>query len=507
MSTPVPNWALIALVRARPRLDWYAYVDSIGMFLMYAMVFATYALGCATLCLEGAPLKFWRALVQCWPQLLLQVVGREPDAAHSRRIIFLFLCVVLVFVTVWGYVQAHKAFKAFRGLVAFSRAPSLPSVSAHDFLHVSLPLWLLPDVVDTPSPTTVLDVVQEYESAHKPLREAIAACIADAQEDPSPAIGIRISLAERLTVSLVGRDGKQETTTLHTDSWSALVAYLALQPRGAWVPRKKLLKEVYGGTSAAEYSLFRVHVGRINDFLTTVAMEVELLSQGVTDTDGPVRKITVFERAKDEQPVVRLLPACEVAVFPRLASLQESVMALKADAEHPGCLSREELNRRCSEVMQSYGKGFLAEHQPFNTIWPWAREWYITYRDMCLFVLEYAAERNSAYAADQRLTDDEQAESMSHAAQCYGWYALVASGIIPKVGDGEQALRQCLTIYRDLEDRSAAEDVYEAYAEQMLQKDGWWKPSPETTQVWLEVTAQSDLSRRSRKRRSTGRKE
>jgi len=365
---------------------------------------------------------------------------------------------------------------------------------------------LLPDVIADPSPTTVLDLVQDYESAHKPLREDIAACIADAQEDPSAAIGIRISLAERLTVSLVGQDGKQETTALNTDSWSALVAYLALQPRGAWVSRKKLLKEAYGGTSAAEYSLFRVHVGRINDFLTTVAMEAGLLSQGVTDTDGPVRKITLFEQANDEQPVVRLLPACEVTVFPRLISLQERVTATKADAEHPDCFSREELNRRCSEALQSYGKGLLAEHQPFNRIWPWARESYSTYRDMCLFVLEYAAERNSAYAADQRLTDDEQAESMSQAAQCYGWYALVASGIIPKVGDGEQALQRCLTIYRDLIDRSAAEDVYQAYAEQMMQKDGWWKPSPETTHVWLEVTAQSDLGRRSRKRRSTRRK-
>ena len=94
--------------------------------------------------------------------------------------------------------------------------------------------------------------------------------------------------------------------------------------------------------------------------------------------------------------------------------------------------------------MQNYGRGYLAEHQAPKTPWPWARDRYIEYRDKCLYCLKHAAQREWAAAQNQR--GNERYEAIRQCALFYGWFAVVASGIVPilHIEEAEEALCKSL---------------------------------------------------------------
>src|SRR5215472_3367459 len=231
-----------ALLNVQFMSDWHTYFMSIHKLIIYTLGFLIYVSWSMSFLLEGVLTKFWRALVQSWPQLLLLFAGHEPDAVHSKYVDYVILCLVWIAVTVGLFFLTRKAFRELRGLLVYSRADSSQASQLYvsKFLKISLPVWLYPSVVDAPSPTTVLDLVQGVQG-QKSTTEAwsreVATALEDAQKEVPPAIRIRLSLAEKLTITLSGLDGKQISCTLQTPAWVPLLAYLAIQNPGEWVQR------------------------------------------------------------------------------------------------------------------------------------------------------------------------------------------------------------------------------------------------------------------------------
>ena len=139
-------------------------------------------------------------------------------------------------------------------------------------------MGLMPRVIDAPSLTSVLDLLQDPADQAPPLSEVIADDAAtQAEQSEESRTCLRVTLTHALTITLSGPDGKQESCSFKNDTWAALLAYLALQPRGKWIPKNTVLLTIYGGEQAEQYSLCKLHIRRIHRFVQHLAAEAGLL--------------------------------------------------------------------------------------------------------------------------------------------------------------------------------------------------------------------------------------
>ncbi len=115
---------------------------------------------------------------------------------------------------------------------------------------------------------------------------------------------------------------------------------------------------------------------------------------------------------------------------------------------------------------------------------------------MCLHILDYAIQRTRNTLTETELAPDERSQVLDRVAMLSKWFALAASGLIPKEEQAEQALQESLAIFLELKDITAAEDAYQDYAESLAQKGEMWQPQPTTEELWEKVMAQATASRR-----------
>jgi hypothetical protein len=130
---------------------------------------------------------------------------------------------------------------------------------------------------------------------------------------------------------------------------------------------------------------------------------------------------------------------------------------------------------------------------------------------MCLSLLNDTLAYGRQRLGEQwHLTPDERAELLNHLATLYRWFALVAIGLVPKEELAEEALRQSLTIFLELQDLTAAEDIYQDFAETVAKRGDVWSPQPQTSALWEQVMARAQAARQAqqsrKKRRPVGEK-
>jgi hypothetical protein len=260
----------------------------------------------------------------------------------------------------------RDAWRDFRSVFLFSRTSSPPAQppSASQFVRISTAMGLLPKVIDAPSLTSVLDLLQDMAGQNPPLGEAIADEAAMQVEQPQEKSRgrILITLSHTLTITLCGTDGKQETCSFKNDTWAALLAYLALQPCGKWMPKNTVLLTIYGGEQAEQYSLCKLHIRRIHRFVQRWASEAGLLPSEQQAGEGcPVLEL-IEHLPRDRSHPWRLAPSCEVEVFPNLSSLCQQVHFEKESNVH--LLRWADLYRHCEIAMQEYGNGLLTATSP-----------------------------------------------------------------------------------------------------------------------------------------------
>jgi len=454
---------------------------------MTVLAVMTCTLGLLELCLSGLPIKLWKASSQSWPQFLLQFISQAPDAPHLDRVMFMDVFFFLLLMTGGACLLARRSIKELRGLLTCVRQQTSGSqtLSVREYIHCSSPPWLYPEIIEAPSPTTVLDILQDHVSTSEAWSMELATYLEEKQREPPPAVSMLISISEKVTISFIGQDGKRETMYFTHPQQAALIAFFAVQRRGMWISRRHVIKQVYGAKGG---HLFALHTSRIHAAINGVARDAGFLSQEEGEAGQQSEKLKLFEFDDGGQEHVwRRVVSCEVEVFGDLNAFYERIKDAEDTHRVPG---QEESRRACHQVMQNYGRGYLAEHQAPKTMWPWARDSYIEYRDKCLFCLKYGAQREWEAAQNQRGND--RYEAIRQSALFYGWLAVVASGIvpIPHIEEAEEALCKSLKLYYLIKDIAAARAIFHAYSQQTKSKDSRWKPKLKMTEIWPEATAE-----------------
>jgi hypothetical protein len=261
-----------------------------------------------------------------------------------------------------------------------------------------------------------------------------------------------------------------------------------MRGKGVWISRDEILMLVYGAKGQLEKHLFAVDLSRMKEQIKEGAEGAGLLNRATADAASLLEEVNLFEHSElDANPQWRLSPLCEVEVFDGLDSWHQRVLFAREE-DGDSTIGLVELRLGCLQVKQVYGGGLLARYQDTLAIWQWAEEASIMYRNKCRDVLQYAAEREWAYARDQRQPVRERREAVRRSAQLHGWIALVMSGLFPDVEESKQALILCLKRYDLLRGLVAARSVFQQYALQMRDKDAEWEPGTEITEVWPEAT-------------------
>ena len=377
-------------------------------------------------------------------------------------------------------------------------------------MQISKPLSLHLDVSEDPSPTHVLDLVQKNHSLQ--VSEEIANyALESIQRDEEVTTRAILDLSHEITIKLKQSDGKQAIITFRErgrhSGWARLLSYLAERPRGEWIDRDTLLVNVYHEVTEAKRILLTTHRNRINDHIESVAAPMEIF----LPYDGEELSLLFEQSGK----YWRLSMDCEVVTMEKLMTLYEQVKVVENGIVAPDSLSIEDLVKRCDQVAIEYGRGYLADHydKGYNVkhlgsigIWEWARDPYIKYRNMWLFILESTARRLRERTEQTDVTADERAELMRQVAKCLGRSALATIVVISEVERSVRTLRQCVALYRELLDYKAAEDLLQEYVDQLELKPDFWRLPPEAEEILRETTGLLEQFYEHRKRQKARRR-
>ena len=514
---------MIAVVRLsvrrgiRTRIDVHMQLFT-ALFTLFAISFAGLIAVTALVIVllmqfTGIPIVQMEALLRHDPlELLPSFFPIAPETWVRIQLFFELVGALFLTYFVLAVIQARSALREFRWHRTFSRLPNseLPPVPISRLMQISRPLSLHLDVFEEPSPTQVLDLVQKNHSLQ--VSEVIANYTLESlQRDEKVTTRAILELSHEVTIKLKQSDGKQATITFRErgrhSGWTRLLSYLSEQPRGEWIHRDTLLVKVYHEVTEAKQILLTTHRDRINTHIESVATPMEI----ILPYDGEELTLLFEQSGK----YWRLSLDCEVVIFEKLVTLYEKIKVIEKGIAGPESLSIEDLIRRCDEVAIEYGKGYLADHydKGYNAkhqgsigIWEWARDPYIKYRDMWLFILGSTVRRLRERAEQTDVTADERAELMRQVAKCLGRSALATIGVISEVERSAQALRQCIALYRDLLDYKAAEDLLQEYVDQLEQKPDFWQLPAEAEEILKETTGLLEQFYEHRKRQKARRR-
>lgn len=465
MSQRNPQREMIAVIRVKTKTDWMAYFETISMALLFIDATITVLLSLASFLL--LPLEY-------------------PKYFTTARSLYVNGIVAIILFLILAIIETRRQIRQLKGLWSLHHAQRNPSTkfSWQTFLHISLPSWLtVEEVLHDPSPTNVLDRVQGPSLTTGDLAELCLHNQEPESEEKAP-IDFLISLTNDVSISAIGKDGKRESTVLKNPNRAAIIAFLALLKKGEWIPRDVLVKQVYGTVKKATLDLFNVDKDRMNNQI------LEMVESAGIFLDGEKAKeqIRLLEYSSiDGVSHWRLNPRYEVEICGQLTALHQVVM--HATSDQPGTEpDLETLRTDCDYLMQTSGKGFLIDYQDVKHIWPWIEEQYIRYRNQCLDILAYAAERFFAHARNVSSPQEEQ-EAFNYAVSLLRKSVLVASGIIPDEARSIEVLCQCLASYRQLKNISAARSLFQTYTERLRERDASWVPDSRILQTWPEATA------------------
>ncbi len=476
---------LLALTGARPSPNLFAYFHHIGMLVLSLVV------GLMAVLLILTEVLLFVKFLQHPPEFILLWLQQ-----HALPI---FEIVAFTFAaSIFAYTDGKQTIKHMKGLVILTRAnpEQPPPVTLSEYVEVSTPAWLQPlPPVDLPD--EMLDTLQQHINPEEPWMKNLATYLKEYVPEHSPSISTLVSLGDRITISVLGSTGKRQHIPLTQEQTAALIGLLAVRERGAWVLRQHAIRPIYG----EDDQNVTKHISRLNASLNKAAQKV-VAQSGKPEGDQSScihEKLKLIEYDESgKENLWRLLITCDVEIFSELESLYAQIMAAKNDPNIPPP-GRKILRRGCHRMVEQYRNGLFASYQRKhpNQYWSWATEYYTMYRDKCLFVLEYAAKREWAYAMKNKQKPDVLHASIRQTAQLYEWSLKVALGIIPNLPHAERAVYNCLKLYRMIDDLISGQTIFQTYATYMIKRNDarkternkTWQPPAEITNMWPEATS------------------
>lgn len=468
---------LLALVGARPSPSLFAYCYHTGMLLLslvIGLLAVLLIMAEALVCIKAAlyPSRALPLLQHYWLTFL-------------EGIAFTFGASVFV------CAETKQEVKHMLGLVALTRADpdQPPPVRFSDFIAVSMPAWLrsLPQV---DLPDTMLETLQQV-APDEPWVERLAAYLKQHAPEHALSPSILISVGDRVSISVLGHNGRRQQFIITQPQTAAIIGMLALQKKGVWLRRQDIIGPIYGEHDQN----VNQHLHRVNEKLNKAAQKVLAVpeertkGESTSKQENNLRLIEYDESGKEN--LWRLPITFEVEILPGVATLYEQIGMAQTHADFPPP-ERDTLNRSCRQIMDHYGKGLLGSYQKTYRgqyqCWPWATEPYVQYRDHCLTILDEAAKLEWAFAMEHKHEPAILHAAIRQTAQLNKWKLQVALGVIPHLPLAEQAARECLTLYRMIDDFSTARHVFRTYAAFMRARDEDWKPPKEMTEIWPAAT-------------------
>ena len=541
----------VVLVRVTPHITVSNYLESVLFLFMF--LDALFAMICVFLsyALSNIPLRLFAVIWQHWWLMLRSTFTGTPLPSSLQGASALFwLSVALGAGTLWIFAQCKRAVRELRGLreMHTMTAEQRTAFSLQRFLRVTLPAWLLPSVNYEPTAEELLTLLREREQATEGQTQAMISTLmseargSDEEQQESPSINMLLTLTHQVTLSLLEPGGKQVTLRF-THALAPLMGFLATYEQGSWVSKERIFQQLY---KKGQESRFAMHRQRINELIMSHAREAGFFPE--SEDDLPAQTVLESssseheeeedgeqEQGADDVPTAakedvrgpmdllenqvkgqtsswRLIPSCQIDLFPFLSAFYPKVVRAQAQAlaEAPCVLSLQEVRQGYHHLIEEYGEGFLATHMKKGDIWPWTIPLYRKYREQCLFILSYATEREREYLqhiqqAKEPAVRKGQYDILESIAQLYGWRAMIATGLDLKQGGrpGDQDMEHCLSYYELLGKHAAARASYRHYCDLRSRLDPAYEPSEALAKRAEEVLSRSKTKKASSSRKTT----
>jgi hypothetical protein len=487
--TPVStNISFLRMDLAAAPLD---YLPCLAMLLLSVTVFLVGLLGI----LQELLLGLIHQTLSLWPAAFLQYLGQLffPNATTGRpslallQVEVLVLCLIVALISLFC---VRFSWRQLLRLIAYTRSKDPSKLVPPSQPFPFFPPGVFARVVTDLQEEEAFDLAKKAPDTWK---AAIARIQKDHPQPPTPLERLQILMTSDLTINLFGKNSQAASLTIKHPRYAALVAYLAFQPRGHFIPRKIIMEQIYRGLNE---STFWSDMSRIQADLRKKAFNAGVTRKSYFLPKGEeVEEIELFESTKaNGETSWRLTEWCDVDVFPDLQKFFQRVK------QTPVAIDREEQRKILTtlEIQYKKGQGLLGKYQPARSGWPWLREQYLQIRTQWLFLLVHAAQQEIA-SIEEEPTTPQDVQALKHAAGYYGLAALASSGIFSSLSSSEEQeareseayLSKSLHCYRLLQDLEQARALVEDYVEHRRRRDLLWKLPQAVKDEWPEAARQS----------------
>lgn len=297
-----------------------------------------------------------------------------------------------------------------------------------------------------------------------------------------------ISIGQAVSFVLEGEQTKEKVEISISDSYTAVITYLALQPKEDWIKHTVITKAIYGDEK--ETGLFNQHISRIRKRIRETALDRFIYAAPVQKPLGE-NLFDPFEKqfkGKDDSRW-RLSSFCYITGTNTLTNFYRRI---KANDPFIKPLERKEWQKRLRQLREfysgryldkysneeEYSGGYLSKYLQEDAFKDWAPSFFKEYRTQYIYVLEHVAEY------ERRIPAIEQDnEGIQIAAELYKECAYAASCNPIDQKSGEYALRKCIDMYILINDTEAAQTVCSIYAKRIKNVMSAWQPEQETQKL------------------------
>jgi hypothetical protein len=376
-------------------------------------------------------------------------------------------------------------FKELKLFQTFSRldASQIHAFGMGRYLRITYPLWFQSNVVESPSPRLLLDVLKEREGLDDEWVAKTIATLEPEVGESLPEQRFLISLTDRVTLSIIGFVEIQEPLQF-SNAQASLVSFLATREKDVWVPKEELVSSLYGVEHDASVNVLR---NRVNTSVRDYIRNADLLDVADEENKTFTDQIELIEFKRwGNKSFWRLNSACDVAVFAELGRLYRSICDVQNQQEGASILSIEDLQIACEQNQRVYGSGFLSKHLQADAMPYWVQQQYCTHRDRWLSVLTSTIEREQKHLNELE-SGKKKNEAARALARHYGQRAFAEAGSVPQPLYGQHDLIRCLKVFRQLKNVGMAREICREYVNRRRAIDKTWDVSDALYDAWPDA--------------------
>ncbi|SRR5581483_9651042 len=269
------------------------------------------------------------------------------------------------------------------------------------------------------------------------------------------------------------------------------LAYFALPARETNHTREQIINAVHNAHASDEEADFK----KLHDQFT---YDAKVLRQRLEDKceEAGLAYIDPIVAPHGRKAINHLDDAYVAVDVVNLERMEKKMALLKEMPQAP--LDLERFRKEYEEAVLNLPHEGLFGHLLRKEFALWHKTYYVRYRNMHHHLLWDLAEYE--YALSQSQHGEEKSASLRQAATLYERCAFLTAPTREELKQGlrgrlsEQALRQCMMAYRDLENISAVYHIHSLYEKSLRARYTGWREEPETAHVFDEIIGSSKAS-------------